>query len=464
MPYQNQYASKTAHSDVIQNPEVREFLNKCKPIREPSESTDQEFALYFQEPPDYLNDSTVKHVLCSDGSFYSSIIDNRLPSIQVCYLKFGTILIEMNDFNGLEDDKTRLVDPFRVAALQRERETLTVVLPLSNFKFQEDDTVKTTFRKQMDQFLWSESTRFPPYGPDKSLMATLIELAQLRPDRDAPPGTIKIHKCPNQDCKTENIYLDPEEPKHHCPRCNTELYLSDCLRLWEEVSDYHANQESASRFMSYVEHLLPIHYIRYLVEEAPAQLSQLSILVDGPLAVFGNAAWLHQSIMRFLHQTQERMRAKNLPIPVVIGLQKSGYVVEYMQLLSRCVKPNRLFSIVDEFRYNYLGVERSRNGFGSETYYGHDFAFKTPSNKIFIFSLPYPFASKSATNDFSTIKANIQLYEELPRAMNLITQVETDLYRDALVPIALAHRYTAISLRPGGRVLDIMGREARNTQ
>ena len=45
-------------------------------------------------------------------------------------------------------------------------------------------------------------------------------------------------------------------------------------------------------------------------------------------------------------------------------------------------------------------------------------------------------------------------------AMRLIVEVETDLYKNALAPIALAHRYTAISLRPGGRVLDLLGRSS----
>lgn len=151
-------------------------------------------------------------------------------------------------------------------------------------------------------------------------------------------------------------------------------------------------------------------------------------------------------------------------MPIVVGLQKGGYVIEYMQLLDRHIPMNRLFSITDEFRYENLGIERSGNGFGSETYYGHDFVFKTPSGKLFVFGLPYAFPTKSSTRDFPTEKASIDQYTELPRVLNLITQVETDLYRDALAPIALAHRYTAISLKPGGRVLDIMGRTARHNQ
>lgn len=461
MPYDDEFGSKTAHSDVVRNPDVQAFLQQCRPIREPSDEAGQELASCFVEAPDYSQESGIGYVIASDGSFYASSIDNRLPSIKVCYLKFSTILIEMTDFEGLEDSHTQLIDPFRVAALQRNRDTLTLVLPLSNFRLPEDNSVKATFRRQMDNFLWSEATRFRRDDPGTSLMATLIELAQLRPGGDGPANEVRIHKCPSPDCEETNIHLDPEAPSHACPSCGGPLYISDCLRLWEAVNDFHPNLEPSSRFMSYIEHLLPIHYLRFLSEEAPAQLSRLSVLVDGPLAVFGHAAWLHQSIMRFLHQLRQRQQARDLLPPVIIGLQKTGYVSEYMQLLNRHIPENRIFSITDGFRYEYLGVEPSGNGFGSETYYGQDFAFKTPSGKFFIFALPYPFPAKSRADRFAEIKAEMERYEELPRALNLITKVETDLYRDALAPIALAHRYTAISLKPGGRVLDVMGRTAR---
>lgn len=464
MPYENQYGSKTAHGDVVRNPDVQAFLSECEPLREPSEKAGEELASCFMEPPDYSKDAETSFIIASDGSYYASSIDARLPSIQVAYLKFGTILIEMKDFDGLEDAATQMIDPFRVSALQKDRETLSLVLPVSNFKLPIDVSVRATFRRQMDGFLCGERTWHRANDPSTSLMATLVELALMRENAGDHPGMVKVHKCPVADCSATDLYLDPQQTAHACPTCGSPLYLSDCLRLWEGVTDFTANQEPSSRFMGYVEHLLPIHYLRFLRDAAPAQLNDLAVLVDGPLAVFGQAAWLHQCIMRFLHKLRETQQAKGFRAPVVMGLQKSGYVVEYMNLLKRHIPANRLFSITDEFRHEYLGIEPSGNGFGSETYYGHDFAFKTPTNKLFVFSLPYPFPNKRPAASFRVEKAEVARYPELPRALRLITQVETDLYRDALVPIALAHRHTAISLKPGGRVLDVMGRAARPQQ
>jgi hypothetical protein len=94
-----------------------------------------------------------------------------------------------------------------------------------------------------------------------------------------------------------------------------------------------------------------------------------------------------------------------------------------------------------------------------ETYYSQDFIYRTPSGRTFVFAVPYPFASKEGPG-FVQAKTEIGRYEELPRTLALIGHFESDLYQNAVVPIALAHRYTAISLVPGGRVLDILTREA----
>jgi hypothetical protein len=99
-------------------------------------------------------------------------------------------------------------------------------------------------------------------------------------------------------------------------------------------------------------------------------------------------------------------------------------------------------------------------GFGNETYYGQDFIYKTPSGRTFVFALPYPFGSKENSSlVFHQAKTETWRYTDLSRAIALINHFECDLYENAVIPIALANRYTAISLVPGGRVLDLLTRE-----
>jgi len=459
MPYENQYGSKTAHSDIIKNPDVQAFLKQCQPIVKHEENDKNPLTELFETPPSYENSNLPKNIIASDGSMYTSSIDDRLPSIKTSFLKFSTILIELAEFGGLEDPKTHFIDPFKVASLFKNKDCLTAVLPISNLKLPDDSSVRDSFRRQVETFLSSTSTRFNANDSKTSLLNTLIELALLRPNNEQPTGKIKIHKCPQENCEQTDIYIAPQNNEHFCPACKSSIYISDCLRIWEAVNDFHPNQEAVSRFMSYVEHLLPIHYLRFLRDFSPAQIGELALLVDGPLAVFGNAAWLHRCVISFLNNLSNQMRDSNQKEPLIIGLQKSGYVVEYMGLLQNKIPRNSLFILSDDFRYKYLGIAPSKNGFGYETYYGQDFIFKTPSGKLFVFALPYPFDNKSSPN-FIEGKTNLDNYPNLIRALRLITEVETDLYKNAIIPIALAHKYAAISFNPGGRVLDILGRKS----
>ena len=67
-------------------------------------------------------------------------------------------------------------------------------------------------------------------------------------------------------------------------------------------------------------------------------------------------------------------------------------------------------------------------------------------------------ASKAAHNIkcFSTEKIKYSNYDVLGKAIKLIKEFECDLYENAIVPVALAHKYTAISLEPGSKVLDLL--------
>ena len=108
--------------------------------------------------------------------------------------------------------------------------------------------------------------------------------------------------------------------------------------------------------------------------------------------------------------------------------------------------------------YIIASRDPSKTGFGDETYYGQDFLYKTASGRRFVVGLPYPFSSKRNLRErnFHEIKTELPRYSDLARALKLICNFETDLYANAVIPVALAHRYTAISAMPGGKVLDIL--------
>jgi hypothetical protein len=210
--------------------------------------------------------------------------------------------------------------------------------------------------------------------------------------------------------------------------------------------------------MNYIEHLSIAQHIRYLIQRSPEAQSGLCFFLDGPLACFGNAAWIHAQIMAVIYDAQTILRQKGFKPFLVIGLQKTGQVVEHALSLDRILPAGRYFAISDDYRGEFIAQrpEGWEQTFGHETYYGQDFIFKTDTGRMFIFALPYPMRSKEPVNRFRTDKANPTLYQGLETALHLIRHFELDLYQNAVIPIALAHRHASISLVPGGRVLDLL--------
>jgi hypothetical protein len=465
MPYTNEFANKASHFDIVKNPEVSEFLNECDYLKIPSEKEASSMVSRYIEAPAIGNIMLPSNIIAIDGSRHESQISDRLPSTRVGYIKVSSVLIKMDEFNALRVGS--FVDPFKVAALRNNSSSLTLAVPSSNIHWNEHKSVRDSFRAKVDQFFYSKATRFKADDPTTSLRTTLFHLAHRRPKEMSTqsPRYLKINKCPS--CGYGPLTLEDKPEQQYCEKCKARVYPTDVLRLWEEVMDHQTNLGAITRLMLVIEHILPLHYIRRLANGTLASLSKTAFFVDGPLAIFGVSAWLHASIMRYISEINERLYEKHSSGLLMIGLQKTGQVIDHIKLIDRFIPNSRLFALDDEYRYKYVISSRnpSSNGFGFETYYGQDFVYKTESGRTFVFALPYPFHTKSLNEgSFVKRKTNLKYYKTLHRALALINHFQTDLYENAVVPIALANKYTAISLVPGGSVLDLLTRQGLNYQ
>jgi hypothetical protein len=463
MPYQGEFANKTSQSEFLRNPDIEAFLSQCNYLTPPSDEEAQAMADRFSEPP--ATDTKLHtFVVAVDGSNYESSIDDKLPSTKVGYIKIGAILIDLEEYGSLREGK--YIDPFKVAKLQDNNSALTFSVPSANIRWGGKKNVRDSFRAFVDQQFTGKLTRFKENDPLTSLRSTLFHLASLRPGElhTGDPNKLKIYKCP--DCGNGPVEVHDIPEQQTCQFCGAEVYPTDSLRIWEEVSDYQSNQIAISRLMLVLEHIIPIHYMRHFYLNAPLLLSDIAFFVDGPLAFFGSPAWLHRSVMIFLQEVNKKLAKFNQSPLTIIGLQKTGQVVDHVNLITKFVPNNRLLAIDDEYRYKYVlsGRDPTERGFGFETYYGQDFIYKTPSGRTFVFAIPYPYASKEVAGiDFVKEKIKFTNYPQLQKAIRLINHLESDLFENAVVPIALAHRYTAISFQPGGRVLDLLTRNALKT-
>jgi hypothetical protein len=210
--------------------------------------------------------------------------------------------------------------------------------------------------------------------------------------------------------------------------------------------------------MNAVEQLIMATFVRMLAKYQPRSLSEMAFINDGPLAVFGQPASISFSLMALYHRIESELAAKGLPPPVIIGLQKDGQVMEHARSIEPYLAENTYRVVDDDYRNRYISPVNNDN-FGYETYFGQDFIFKTRAGRIFTVAIPYPFRDRSPTKAFANEKAKIQNYgDKIARAFNVIRHFQLDLYENAVIPVALAHRHASISLVPGGKVLDLVTR------
>lgn len=463
MPYNGERANKAAHIDIIKNPEVATFLSQCEHLRTLGDA-DISAAIGGFKKLVLGGPSIPDYIIATDGSYYEASISNKFPSTKIGYLKFGTVLIRLNEYENLRVAGTHLVDPFRVAALEDGNRSTTLALPSSNVTLKGRASVQESFRYTVDSWFADNRTRIEDADETTSLLYTLRALYSLRDDSLSRENIeFNLPKCPT--CADEKYRNFPIKSigESNCPNpeCKAPIFPTDCLRLWEEVSEFQSNGTAIGRLMNIVEHLLPVHYIRYLLRHNPEILGSMIFFVDGPLALFGTSAWLHRPIQKFLAHAEATLRQKGLSPPLIVGLQKSGQVVDFAQLMSANIEPSSILSISDDYRFKYILPARTaaKNCFGDETYYGQDFIYKTESGRVFVLGIPYPCSSKRPLTTFATLKDNTDSYPQLLRTLATIQTLESDLYNNAVVPIALAHKYTSISLAPGGRILDILSRE-----
>ena len=261
----------------------------------------------------------------------------------------------------------------------------------------------------------------------------------------------------------EDFNFDTSALQRDCPICEEPVFLTDWLRLHEDISDFGNNTSAMTRMMNAVEHLLLAGLVHQVFRADARALSKMAFVMDGPLAIFGQPAKLHARIMSLLYAVNERLGELNLEPLLVIGLQKTGEVMDHANLLNRFLPSGVIRILDDDYRNKYIkGSDSPATNFGNETYYGQDFLFKTERGRIFNFAVPYPFAGKGRSAEqkaFAGAKAVMTNYGSLiERACDLIRHFELDLYDSAIVPVALAHRHASISIVPGGKVLDIIAK------
>lgn len=142
---------KTAHVEIIDNPDVREFLSKCRYMVEPSGKEAKEVADLFVKYP-LQQEKLPVNIISIDGSSYEASISDNLPHTRVGYVKVGNILIKRDEYNNL--GKQKYINPFLVAEMEKATSSTVFALPSSNMQYGGKESVRDGFRLALDNYLF----------------------------------------------------------------------------------------------------------------------------------------------------------------------------------------------------------------------------------------------------------------------------------------------------------------------
>src|SRR5580698_76576 len=138
-----EYASKSAHSHVINDASVQAFLEKCR-LPNKADEIDCNF-LDFE--PDKNNPIT--HVIAIDGGYTEVAVRKEFPSATFCFFQFGALMFEAQDLKRLQDEP--FIDPADIAKL-KQIQRFKLPLPTKNISFKDEGTLTQSVRKAIFDF------------------------------------------------------------------------------------------------------------------------------------------------------------------------------------------------------------------------------------------------------------------------------------------------------------------------
>jgi NurA domain len=447
MPYPGEFAHHRSVLRLASTPLVQDLKQRCK-VRLPETAESGGSSL----PPCAAIERTLwlpEWIVAIDGSHLEIPLRNGFPGAEVSYLSIASVMLNVNRMRIL--DARRPVDPHEFNKLERV-DAIDCALPGCNVVIDDDLNAQQSFRTQLQHIL--EHTRMVEGG--ENLLQTYEALLGHKP-------VTRDQACPYDDCGARPPIYKRSSGQYSCDcLLNRPLFSSDALRIHEGMNPAGTNGAMYAEVSQVLEHVWLINILRTIEQqEWLSSLRRLAFVIDGPLAVFGHPAWLSEAIIRELRRLNGRAREVNNRDLLILGIEKSGPFFEHLQQLDirssgqrDCLPRSTSMLLTDRYIKRNIIFSDSNKPYGSQTYYGRKFFYKTRSGARIVGVLPF---LRDGDDDLN--RAEASQYPRLPDALNILDELVSARYPDAVVPLIAAHAEAAIPIQMGRRVLEQIARE-----
>lgn len=440
MPFENEVATGESLLALQKSAALREFegVISVRPDSVP------------RDPPPVVpvarSDWLPLRVIAIDGSSITHKVRNGFPGAEASLVMLSVVFIDISRLARISPQE---IPSPRIFNDMDRAHTLDAVLPGSNVVRRDDpaDTPKRYFRSTVFDALTGRLDK-----EHETLLETMRAITAER------TSTIV---CPVEGCM---LSYDAGKGAHPCGCDRREtLFETDTLRFHERFNELGTNGEVHGEVRHVLEVLSLVNILRFFERDDRIHyLRDCAFVLDGPLAVFGQPAWLAPYIRAEIMRISEKARAANGRDLVVMGVEKSGQYVSHFSDIDWTdgSGPRSRFSpgtvLVPNARYvnrNIVFRPEDAKPSGADTYFGRKVFYKTKNSAHAVLNLAMINRNSANFHDCSPAA-----FPRLGDALNVLDHLSTYLYQDGFMPLVRAHAHAAIPLKRGTNIIkDLFG-------
>lgn len=431
-----QRGSKISHSFIINDDEVKEYLNNCTI---PIEAENIELNESLKYDIVYPQSNTIEFIIAADGESTTIPVKKSFPSSLITFFQFGSLLIKISDLD--EMGKKPFVSPSDIKKLKQiKREKF--VLPTKNVALKKGSDFKNIVRQTIQDFFKKQ------HSGSKSLLDTVYWFIFESYDTQMTKPNYKLSKCPH--CETKDIVLEREKMdasnySWQCTHslCKREILITDVFRLFEKVDNETGSEGINTYLKSLVESFFIVHTIKSLLEIEQNLVNRFLFVKDGPLSFGGETANMHRPMQNLINYLNKANRIN------LVGVETSGPFVDHAKQIQNKLKSGQILLLSNEHIYSYIQVgNHKEQQYGSTSYYSGKVIYKTLDERIYVLTIPVEnhrtYYNKPELSDLKNIQEIL---------MN-VDKLRCDIYENALIPVAVANKLISLSNQPSSEILE----------
>lgn len=391
-----------------------------------------------------LTGDRLSGVIGVDGSLAPVQVRDGLPSVYYGYAQAAAIWLDVDLMESQRAE--RFVDPV-VLNNAVNSALVSLDLPLAGAYLREGISIQESWRERIDMLF--RIKKIEVNRLDQSLLDLLF---LLHGEPEKPAVTVPVN-CPYGECGTLSVPVGVAGAP--CPKCGGHLFPTDTLRIHEEVTEEGTNQTALGRLMNVIELLVLTGLVTLLWDQSRQDVLRTTLfMLDGPMAMYGTPAKLRsQALEYFQHMTATTSGAA----PYLCGVEKTGTFVDYATALARndAINPGELLALDADVLAVIVNTKDAKD-YGKETYWGRKFIYRARDGRVVVLTvLP---AQGAAYDDQGGQPLPVS-YPTLPAILDVVDRTGSSMYRDGLIPVALAHSKAAYPIGVGTDVLRLVARK-----